>query len=257
MAETYPWDEHFARHWRGEVHDPVLAALFGNDQRLPHVDVNGVSQALAGFALEPQVPMEWLAMAVKRAIAHCLPNPDRMSDVRPGPVDARDAFIALSGRARALADEIDDLPLDIAAPLSLGLDAKSFREFQSWLDGVRKLADSFEKVAGGIVVKPGAWRSSEAKSLREEQALSLIPVFQDAFGVEATITDSRTGDAPDAQWPDFNLGRFAEFFARVMRLATGDTLTRDQVRDATKAARARFKQQPFTYSPGIIPRPPL
>lgn len=231
-----------------------MERFFARDHYLPHVTPEAVAEALNGFEVPCRYSMEWLAVAVRRALACTMRNIEDMPG-RQSNADTRKELERLGKRAGKLwlamfegmsqpaRDAVFDYAFrqwegeggtDIGDGLVIGEPALH-RDFTvavrslDWLSGFLQLA------AKDIESQPPRWTEAEWREIRIERAQYLAPVFQTATGVNGL---TGLGDFYQRMvWLAFDEGDIPDFEALI-----GE-------------ARRRHVQAPCSFTPGVIPTP--
>lgn len=246
--------------------DTEFAAFIGGDHMLPAVTREAIASALAGFAL-PMIPdrdMDWLAMAVRRALAISLPNiedgPERTSNA-----DIRGELERLAGLAGATwldlfqCGHAADSRLwwfalsrwdgkggaDIGDGIVIG-EPSEHRRFKAAVAELDWLASFLREAAKATPSQRGPWRQSSEKRLRVERAQYLALIYEAAFGQPVSANNFPTDARIKAQTP------FMDFYGRMVTLAFGARETAN-LTEVVKAACQLHRQHPAEFAEGIIP----
>lgn len=210
--------------------------------RFTNLTPEAVAEALDGFplCLPAERNLDWLAHALRKTLALATPlgiaNGDNAQPNSVTRANLTRAAAKLEKAAAALKElsELDLAPVAQAmAPTPLGV--PSFRIMRADIEYV---ADSFRAVSRSLHIAQGPARAAAARELAVRRAFYLAPTFELAFGVKATVND----------FPGAELGRWADFFARIIFAATGDRVA--DLRKVVKEARSRHlarPEGPLTY----------
>jgi hypothetical protein len=252
--EPDPLDLHIGKVWNGEADDPVLSAIFGGDDRFPHVTADAVGEALKGFpaVLSPGCTLEGLATNVRRAFALVTPPAEGLPDIWPGNAVIRDKYRKVAKLAHTLRTELEALGGPEEVPIIQALNDEGMKLYGSMPALLEHIAFAFNAVADRIKPQHGNWRGAERSEIRIKQARCLSVIFEAAFcSWKATVIDPR--DLPSDDRSPASYGPWPDFFARMTVMATGERLTADQVRETLKAARKHHRKDPVQLPPGIFP----
>jgi hypothetical protein len=234
--------------------DEELRAFVARDDWLPHVTAEAVADALQWFPLQPRYSMDWLATAVRRALAATIPNasdhPGRQSNSETKQELKR--LASRAGKAWRAIQECSDAarraawdyawhnsPLegggtDIGDGIVIGNPADSSR-FHTALVELDWLSQFLRRTAESIESQRPRWPENEWREIRTERAQFLVPIFQTAFGLQ-------------------ELTGFGDFYQRIVSLAFDE----GDIRDFEKVisdARRRHREAPVTFADGVIPAP--
>ena len=236
------------------------------DVRLPHVQSSTLAPILKDFALPLRegITVEWLAIAVRRALAICMTDrsegPDRKSDA-----DIRNEMKRLAGVARTgfldifqrdgyVDRQIFDFAFSrwdgsdgiVLEDGSIVGDPTDMRRFRASLGEMEWLATFLEEASNSTESRSGPWRSAERKQTRVERGQYLAPIFEFAFG-QPVSANNYPNDArhksPTA---------FMEFYSRMVMLTFGAQETSNQA-EVVKAACRLHRKHPARFAEGIIP----
>lgn len=186
--------------------------------------------------------MNWLSTAVRRVLSIASPYPEGLPKDLKSNAEKRRSLLQLGKMARTLSDDLDELDLDTLQTISMGMQNDGWLEFCLTINRLRFIADSFGIIASTLKVERGPWKSSAKRELRVRQAHYLSPIFEMAFGQEATVND----------WPDAkDLGPWPDFFQRIAAIANGDPVR--GLREVVKEARQRHGAAPMQYPDTLIP----
>lgn len=227
------------------------------DAMLPSVTPDAVKKALSGnerLSLVPGYDWERLAMAVRRAIAiaHLYETDHPDSPQRVSDRQVRDKLLAVAEAARPLAQLL----------ASLGNHAQTVDKLQEYGDAdyarlakttneVAWLMHFAKRVAGEIEVPRKQRLSPERREMRVAWARHLAPVFEIAFGQRVTAANQTvtTNDIARKE-----LSPFQFFYLHMAEVAFGNAARADtDIVGVTKAARRKHREEPVSYSAGIIP----
>ncbi|MCW1383915.1 hypothetical protein OLX02_13915 [Novosphingobium sp. KCTC 2891] len=241
--------------------DAEFAAFLGRDHMLLAVTPEAVASAMVGFALplSPGKELDWLAMAVRRALGISIPN---VSDgpERPSNAEFRDELVSLAERATETwiaifqrSPEADSRLWDEAFnqwegcnALAAGDDPEfEYNRFRAALAELNWLSSFLGKAVKGTEQQKPNWRAAERKRIRVQRGLYLAPIFEAAFGtvVSANNWPSGVHRAPSA---------FMDFYQRMVALAFGEQRTPD-LSGVLKAVCRMHRQYPTTFADGVIP----
>ena len=243
-----------------------LGAHLDAEPSLQHVSVEAVTKILNELTvpLRAEREADWLAMAIRRALALGLPN-FRNHPERAANADTKDELKRLAGliesvRGQILArsDEADDrlwnhgwlywarheatndeADLKVSRP-------PSYVRFEGAILELDWLTNFLNSAAMEIEPQNGPWRSAEYRKLRVQFALNLAPIFEAAFGRSVTANNFPN----DPRHPDPT--PFMDFYQRVVSLAFGEQVTPD-LSGVIKEARKRHKKYPVRYPKDFLP----
>lgn len=221
----------------------VLYAYVG-DHDFPHLTGRELETALSGFRLEIDRgrTIDWLAAGVRRILSIVSPRPDGMPDQLMSNAAKRDALKSLAARAKALSDDLADLDNDTVSNLSLLLDDSGWQIFWSTAQKLEFMADVMRLCGERLVEDQTKWRSAAKRELRVRQAHYLSPLYERAYGRDATFVDRDNAKDP---------GPWSDFFARMIMLAEGEKVP--DLRGVLKEARRRHRENPIQYPETFIP----
>lgn len=245
--------------------DAEFAAFIGRDNTLPAVTPEAVVKALAGFALplSPGRDMDWLAMAVRRSLAICLPSvsdgPERTSnaDIR-GELERLAALTGQTWLELFQCDHAAESRLwdyawhhwdgeggtDIGNGMVMG-EPSDYRRFKAAVAELDWLACFMREAAKATDVHRKQWRNPERKALRIQRGQYLAPVFEAAFGQPVSANNWPSGK-------DTNPTAFMDFYSRMVALAFGENAT-PNISGVLKAVCRLHRQQPAQFAKGVIP----
>jgi len=232
-----------------------MERFFARDDMLQHVTPEAVSEALtlSGLPLQPRYSIDWLATAVRRALAitirHVSERPERQSnretkrELEKLATRAGKLWLAIQERSDAADSAIwlhsfklwsGEDGTDVGGGIVMGTpsDAKRFELALAELDWLSSfLRDS----AKSAEVQQPRWREAETREARIERAEYLAPIFKTAYGFNELI-------------------RFKDFYQAMVTLAfdEGDIPDLEAV---ISEARRRHSQTPATFADGVIPTP--
>jgi hypothetical protein len=242
-----------------------FAAFIGRDHMLPGVTPDAVGSALEGFALPlaPGRDMNWLAMAVRRALAISLPNIIEGPERTPNK-EIRDELKRLAALTETTwlklfkCDDAADSRLwdhawhhwdgeggtEIGDGLVIG-EPSDYRRFKAAVAELDWLASFIERAASATEVRRKPWKTPEQKALRIQRGQYLASVFEAAFeqAVSANNWPSDKARNPTA---------FMDFYQRMVALAFGEQAT-SNISGVLKAACRLHRQHPARFTEGIIP----
>ena len=219
-----------------------------------------VTEALGGFSLQPQQGMAWLARAIQGALYVSLGNasdgPSRQSntDNKAELERLANGALKLWGQLFGRSDGADSALWnfawhrwngeggeDMGDGIVMGqpLDYKAFGEAVGQLEWLAGFMRDAAKVQPAQAAK---WRQAERRELRIQRAHSLSPIYETAFGVEATINT----------WPGNDGGPWRDFYQRIVALAFGELVTPDW-EGVLDEARRRHKANRVTFAAGVVP----
>ncbi len=245
--------------------DDELDAFFWRDHLLPSVTPDAIASALKGFALpmQPGRDFDWLAMAVRRALAISL-------GIGAGPEPTSAVMIQAELQRLAILTEstwLQFMKLTRVGDSSLsdfawsrwdgegGTDvngdnvtrwSSDYRRFEAAVRETRWLADFLRQAAMAIEIPRGPWQTSENKRLRIERGYHLAPIFEAAFGQRVTANNFPNGPRGTARTP------FMEFYQRMDTLAFGTRVSLN-LAEVMKAACKLHRQHPAQFGEGSIP----
>jgi hypothetical protein len=221
--------------------------FFHRDQMLPKVTAEAVADALHGFPLQCRYSMDWLATAVRRALAITIraagDRPDRQSNRKTKKeletLASRAAKAWLSIQERSYS--ADSALFDFAFRNWHGEGALSDDDQSDWASLTAALAhldwlSLFLRDASKAIEKQKPrWPEAEARQIRIERAEYLAPIYKTAFGLDELI-------------------RFADFYQLMVALAFDEGDIPD-LEALMSEARRRHSQTPATFVEGVIPDP--
>lgn len=232
-----------------------MQRFFARDDMLPHVTPAAVSEALkvSGLPLQPRYSMDWLATAVRRALAitirHVSERPDRQSnretkrELENLANRAGKLWLAIQGRSDA-ADSATWLHSfkiwngeggeEVVSGIVMGTPADS-RRFHLALAELDWLSSFLRDAAKSLEKQKPRWPEAETRQIRIERAEYLAPIFKTAFGVNELI-------------------RFRDFYQAMVTLAFNEDDIPDLEALITEARR-RHSQTPAAFAEGVIPTP--
>lgn len=238
------------------------AALLGLDTHLPHVATDSVRAALNGFALPltPARDMDWLSMAVRRALAICdktrLRSPNRTSNTV-----IRSELLRLAKLAEAFHLELSRFDPEVDSALWLHAarywegdlfeagDDSSFghTHMVEVIDEIEWIGMFLRDAAASLQNQRGPWKQSEQKRHRVKYAKYLAAVYEAAFGQPVSANNFPTDARIKAQTP------FMDFYGRMVTLAFGPREAAN-LTEVVKAACRSHRQRPVEFGESIIPR---
>lgn len=225
------------------------------DDLLPLVTAETVRNALSPdkrLRLAPGRDWEWLAVAVRRALAiaqrYGSDNPDS-SDWVSGK-EVRNELLALTAKAGPLAQQLAALsPQAVDAVQEYG-DA-AYARLAAAANEIAWLMHFAEQAAKSIEVPRQQVLSPVRKEMRIDWARHLAPVFESAFGQKVTAAN-RADTTNELVRND--LSPFQSFYLRMAEVAFGKVARAGTgIVDVTKAARCKHREQPVIFSEGLIP----
>lgn len=225
------------------------------DSMLPDVTPEAVADALkiSGLPLQPHYSLDWLATAVRRALAitirHISERPERQSnretkrELEKLAVRAGKLWLAIQERSDAADSAVwlhsfkvwnGEGGAEVANGIIMGTpaDSKRFHLALAELDWLSSFLRDAAKSAG---VQQPRWREAETRETHIERAEYLAPIYKTAFGLDELI-------------------RFKDFYQAMVSLAfdEGDIPDLEAV---IGEARRRHSQVPATFAEGVIPDP--
>lgn len=234
------------------------------DQFSPHLTTTSVAAALRGFdrPLAPGRDFEWLALAVRRALAVSEADPTD-GPKRDGNAETKqelERLAALAGDTwqaifqRSAAADAQLLRFSFAENrASTDVDRSAshaepaaYRRFQSALSYVEMLATFLRRAADQIESQAPNWRLKASRDVRVDRARFLAPVFEAAFGLRVTVNNFPNDARHQEPTP------FMEFYQRIVALAFQEAATPDISR-VLKEARQKHKTEPVCFTEGVIP----
>lgn len=225
------------------------------DDLLPEVTAGAVKNALSGnkrLRLARGRDWEWLAMAVRRAltIAHLYgaDNPDSPSWASGK--HTRDELLALAAKAGPLAQQLAALSPQTVDVVQEHGDA-AYARLAAAANEIAWLMHFAEQAAKSIEVPRQQVLSPARKEMRIDWARYLAPVFEIAFGQRVTAAN-RTDTTNDLARKE--LSPFQFFYLLMAEVAFGNAARADtNIVGVTKAARRKHREQPVTFTQGVIP----
>ncbi|MFP5328724.1 MAG: hypothetical protein ACLGHC_01105 [Alphaproteobacteria bacterium] len=232
-----------------------MERFFARDDMLPHVTANAVADALkvSGLPLQPRCSLDWLATAVRRALAitilHVTERPERPSnretkrELEKLATRAGKLWLAVQQRSDAADSAIwlhsfklwnGEGGTDVGDGIVIGTPADSKR-FHLALAELDWLSSFLRDAAQSAGAQQPRWREAETRQIRIERAEYLAPIYKTAFGLDELI-------------------RFKDFYQAMVTLAfdEGDIPDLEAV---ISEARRRHSQTPATFADGVIPDP--
>jgi hypothetical protein len=223
------------------------------DDMLPKVTAEAVADALDGFPLQCRCSMDWLATAVRRALAITIraagDRPDRQSnrktkkELETLASRAAKAWLSIQERS-AWADSAAwdfawrNSPLEGETTidgLTIG-EPSAYRRFSEALTHLDWLSSFLRDTAKAIEKQAPRWPEAEARQIRIERAEYLAPIYKTAFGLDELI-------------------RFGDFYQRMVALAFDEGDIPD-LEALMSEARRRHSETPAAFGPGAgIPEP--
>lgn len=226
--------------------------FFARDHMLPHVTAEAISEALQGFQSQCSFSMDWLATAVRRALAitirHVSDGPERQSnrktkaDLKKLASRAGKLWLAIQQRS----DATDSAAWDFAwrhsslegettiDGMTIG-SPSDYRRFSEALQQLDWLSSYLGDAAASIKTQAPRWPEAEARQIRIERAEYLAPIYKTAFGL-AELTG------------------FGDFYQRMVALAFSEGDIPD-FEALISEARRRHSTTPATFAEGVIPNP--
>jgi hypothetical protein len=246
--------------------DAEFAAFIGRDHMLAGVTPQAVGSALQGFALPLSADrdLDWLAMAVRRALAITV-KANGEGPARKSNYEIRQELSELSEAAAATWQRLFECswPADyriwtVAWRHWEGEGGKQFgdgkimgeppdyRRFKDAIAELEWIARFLRLVALDTEPQRGPWRQSEEKRLRVQRGQYLAPVYEAAFGQRVSANNFPTDARIKAQTP------FMDFYGRMVTLAFGARETAN-LTEVVKIACRLHRQQPAEFANGVIP----
>lgn len=233
--------------------DDELNSFVYRDHMLPMVTTQAVAAALEGFNVNRinNRSADWLAMAVRRALAATLRNISEMPHRAENTIVRKElkdlarrskaTWLALWTRSPDADTRIWDYALrswDYEDAINFGEgiavgDPTDHRRFNAILEELDWLGTFLDKTADETQVQPPRWREREWRELRIERAQYLFPIFETTF-------------AP-AQ-----LNTFTDFYQRMVWLAFAE----DDIPDLEaliSEMKRRHDQAPVVFNSDFIP----
>lgn len=223
------------------------------DALLPTVTAAAVEKALKNSKcrLVDGRDWEWLAMAVRRALAiakwYGVDHPD--SPERVSNVNIREELKALADAARSLAEKLRVLSDGAADKVQEHGDA-TYDRLAAATNEVAWLMHFAERAAGAIEVPRKQVLNPDRKKMRTDWARFLAPVFETAFGQRVTVAN-KTVTTNDLALNE--LSAFQFFYLRMAEVAFGPAARADtNIVGVTKEARRKHRDQPVQFAKGLI-----
>jgi hypothetical protein len=237
------------------------ATFLGLDTHLPHITAESAKKALSGFALSLTAArdMDWLAMAVRRALAICdksrLRNPKRTSNA-----EIRVELQRLAKLAEAFYLEFSRFDPETDSALWLhaarhwdgdlfvaGIDSSfGHTRMMEVIDEIKWIGLFLRDTADSVKTQRGPWKHSEQKRQRVKYGTHLAIVYEAAFGQPVSANNFPTDARIKAQTS------FMDFYGRMVTLAFGKHETAN-LTEVVKAACQLHRQRPAEFAEGIIP----
>lgn len=232
-----------------------MERFFARDDWLPHVTAEAVADALkvSGLPLQPCYSLDWLATAVRRALAitirHVTERPERQSnretkrELERLATRAGKLWLAVQERSAAADSAIwlhsfnlwnGEGGTDVGDGIVMGTpsDAKRFELALAELDW---LSSFLREAARGVAKQKPRWPEGETRQIRIERAEYLAPIFKTAYGINELI-------------------RFKDFYQAMVTLAFDEGDIPD-LESVITEARRRHSQSPAIFADGVIPDP--
>lgn len=251
----------------GEKLSDEMEAFIARDDMLPHVTTEAVQDALRDFPLHlsKDRSFEWLAMAVRRALAITIRHIDDNPEERVSNAHIREDI----DQGRRLADSARQYLLNQTSPVDdhlwhhawrtselQAIDAghrrhptnvpSDYLRFQAALKELDWLVEFLGKAGESVEGQSSAWRRTARKDLRVERAYCLAPIFEVAFGEKITVL-------PVGSDPRFDtLTPFMRFYSEMMSLAF-KTLDENGLLGVLRKAQRLHRKHPIQFAAGLIP----
>lgn len=246
------------------------STFWGMDHFLPMVTSDAVASALHGFrfTMKPEKDFDWLAVAVRRALATTVRMPSFSSE-RTSNADVRADLERLGNLAATMFSELFQCDYDTQLRLldfawehwngegstefgdTLIGNPPDFRRFQAAIVELNWLSSFMRQAAMATEKQHGPWRQSEQRQQRIERGRYLAPIFEAAFG-QPISANNWSG----ANWSGDALHKeptaFMDFYQRIVALAFGEKATPD-LSGVLKAARKLHETAPVKFNARIIP----
>lgn len=238
-----------------------LGSFFGLDQKLPSVTTEAVTIAMAGYGLQLKYEkdMDWLAVAVRRALAITMPS-DTESSKRKSNTQIRAELSSLARLSEATwlklfqrSDAVENAMWWHASGSWPGdlFEASKDEEFplvrfNNLLSELDWLARFLRSTADDTSAKLGPWRQSEDKRLRVQRGQYLAPIYEAAFGKLVSANNYPHDARHKARTP------FMEFYDRMVTMAY-DAREATNLAEVVKEACQLHRQHPARFELAIIP----
>lgn len=239
--------------------DDLHIRLMLTEPTIARLTEAAVVEALDGFPLQPMQGMAWLARAIQGALYVSLANatdgPERQSntDNKAELERLSQGALKLWGKLAQRSDGADSALWDFAwrrwdgeggkqvDGVSIG-EPSDYKAFGQAVRQLEWLAAFMLEAAKTQPAQAAKWRQAERREIRVWRAHCLSPIFETAFGVEATINT----------WPGNDGGHWRDFYQRIVALAFGEKATPDW-EGVLDEARRRHKAHNVTFADGVIP----
>lgn len=242
--------------------EPNFSVYHIRDAVLPVYTADAVGEALEGFPLplRPQYSLDWLAMAIRRALSITVPNgadgPDRLSnselklELVTMAEAATHAWLALFKRSR----QIDSCLWNQAFKEWSGVNALAaaddpqfgYNRFLRALTELDWIGGLLRRAAIETPDQKGNWRDAERKRKRIERAQALAPIFEDAFGRRVTANNFGNDARFTKPTP------FMDFYKRIIPVAFGNHEIAN-LSEVVKEACRQHRNDPYHYLGNFIP----
>lgn len=222
------------------------------DHMLPNVTAEAITDALQGFPLQCRHSMDWLATAVRRALASTIraagdrperqSNSDTKAELKTLASRTAKAWLAVQQRS----DSADGAAWDFAwrhSPLegettidgmTIG-QPSAYQRFSEALAQLNWLSTFLRDAAKSMDSQSPRWRQAERREIHIERAEYLAPIYKLAFGLDELI-------------------RFTDFYQRMVALAFDEGDISD-LEALISEAKRRHSQAPASFAEGLIPEP--
>lgn len=232
--------------------------LAASDHRLLTVTRETVARALEGFPIPllPDRDMDWLTMAVRRALA-IAKRDKRRGPERTSNADIRadlERLAELAGQTWLKLVECDLATDDRIHTIAWRhwdgeggnvSEPQEYRRYRAALVELEWLAGFLHKAAMETESPKGSWRAKERRWLRIERGRNLAPIFEAAYGKLVSANN----------WPsdkEHEASAFMDFYQRLVALAFGENVTPD-LSGVLKEVCQRHRQDPVQFDEGVIP----
>ncbi len=236
------WPVHVQKYVDAKIRDGGLNAVPRGDDRFLHITSELIAGALDGFRLSLREgrELDWLTAALRRVLALPTPLSVAIGDHAQSNATTRARLLAAAPHLDKAAMTIGDLSdLDLG-PVADGMRGTPFGvfPFERMKAELEYISDIFRITARHLKVESGPRRAAAARELAVRRAYYAAPLFELAYGADATAND----------YPGADPGPWSDWFGRIIVAVTGDRV--NDLRKVLKEARSRHiaqKNAPLTY----------
>lgn len=222
------------RHIQERGFEAVLNV--SGDLLYPAIDSDALRIALANFPLQLLKDWDWLAVRVREALTVVTPNLSYMDNGYKGNIATRDQLLRLAHKCGDLYTELHGIDGEVERVIAASFRNEGLATIKETLARLEFLRDSLEITARHLKQPVGKSVAAAGAEIRIRQARYLAPVFENAFGSQATLND----------WPGAALGPWADFFNGIAKLATQSPVA--NLRKVLKEARKRSRKAPIFWA---------